>query len=240
MTLTVCLLGKDGFALASDSRGTFGDPRGVTAQNDTIKKVYLLQNFGILTSGASQGNIIIEEVAKAIESKNITTVTKVMKKVREIARKRFAEWFSAFPFMPVPGQNSLFVRPTLQLTIVGYDVSPEKVVPRIYSMVSNYDFSPNLHDFGFALGGVAQYALYLLNRLYSADMGVENLKRLAAYVVTETASQDGKVGGPVQIGVITPDSQARMLNKADIDSIVTENQSKSAELKNLFRKRKGK
>jgi hypothetical protein len=28
--------------LAADSRGTFGDPRGVTAQNDAMQKVCLL------------------------------------------------------------------------------------------------------------------------------------------------------------------------------------------------------
>lgn len=236
MTLTVCLRGKDGFVLASDSRGTFGDPRGITAQNDTIKKVHLIHKFGILAAGGTQGNLIIREVAKVIESENIDSATDMMEKVREIGKRKFNEWFPAFPLMPVPGQNSQFVRPALQLTIVGFDVENNKSIPRIYSMVSNFDFAPNLHDFGFALGGVAQYALYLLNRLYSVDMVIENLKRLAAYVVTETASQDGKVGGPVQIGVITPNGQTQMLNKEEINSIIKENENKSAELKELFRK----
>ena len=35
MTLLVALRGKDGIVAAADSRGTFGDPRGVTAQNDS-------------------------------------------------------------------------------------------------------------------------------------------------------------------------------------------------------------
>lgn len=34
MTLLIALKGKDGLVMASDNRGTFGDPRGVTAQND--------------------------------------------------------------------------------------------------------------------------------------------------------------------------------------------------------------
>jgi 20S proteasome alpha/beta subunit len=237
MTLTVCLQGKDGFVLVSDSRGTFGDPRGVTAQNDTIKKVYLIKNVGMLSAGGQQGNMIIEEVTKAAESEKIESVTKIMEKVREVSRKRFNDWFPTFPFLPIPGQNSLFMRPQLQLTIAGYDVENGKIIPRIYSMVSNFDFSPNLHDFGFALGGVAQYALYLLNRLYSVDMDIESLKHLAAYVVTETATQDGKVGGPVQMAVIIPQGQAYMLNKDEVDSIVVKNQKRSKGLKGLFRKR---
>jgi 20S proteasome alpha/beta subunit len=104
-------------------------------------------------------------------------------------------------------------------------------------MISTFNFSPNLHDFGFALGGVAQYALYLLNRLYSADMDIASLKHLAAYVVTETATQDGKVGGPVQMGVILPQGQAYTVSRGEIDSIITENEKRSKELKDLFRNR---
>jgi 20S proteasome alpha/beta subunit len=237
MTLTVCLQGKDGLVLASDSRGTFGDPRGVTAQNDTIKKVYLVRNIGILSAGGQQGNMIIEEVANVAEAENIESATKVMEKVREVGRKKFNEWFPAFPFLPVPGQNAAFSRPQLQLTIAGYDVEKEVVVPRMYSMISNFDFSPNLHDFGFALGGVAQYALYLLNRLYNVDMDIESLKHLAAYVVTETATQDGKVGGPVQMAVIVPKDGAYMVNSDEINSIVIKNEKRSKGLKDLFRKR---
>jgi len=238
MTLTVCLQGNDGFVLASDSRGTFGDPRSVTAQNDTIKKVYLVRNVGILSAGGEQGNMIIEDVAKAVETENINDATKIMEKIREVGRKRFNEWFPAFPFLPVPGQSTAFMRPQLQMIIAGYDVEEKKKIPRIYSMMSNYDFAPNLHDFGFTLGGVPQYALYLLNRLYSRDMDVASLKHLAAYVVTETASQDGKVGGPVQMGVIPLDEEAHMINKEEIDSIVVENEKRSKELRDLFRKRR--
>ena len=53
MSLLVCLRGTDGLVLATDSRGTFGDPRGVTAQNDQIKKLYLAnERVGILVAGA--------------------------------------------------------------------------------------------------------------------------------------------------------------------------------------------
>jgi|SRR6187200_1095589 20S proteasome alpha/beta subunit len=60
MTLTLCLQGKDGIVVAADSRGTFGDPRHITAQNDTIKKVYLVGNVGILEAGSSHANMIVE------------------------------------------------------------------------------------------------------------------------------------------------------------------------------------
>jgi len=237
MTLIVALKGKDGIVVASDSRGTFGDPRGVTAQNDTIKKVHLVKNVAVLMAGSEQANIIIEEAAREVEQVNSSGVTDIMTKIREVGRRKFSEWYQGFPFFPLPQQNPGFVRPSIQLVIAGYDVDrsgTQGAVPRMYSMTSNYDFAPNLHDFGFAIGGVGQYALYLLNRLYSPDMTTTSLKHLATYVVTETAAQDGKVGGPVQLGVVTP-TTATMLAKDDIDKIIVENENKSKELKNLFR-----
>jgi hypothetical protein len=38
--------------VAADSRGTFGDPRGITAQNDSQKKLYSISKYSaILTAG---------------------------------------------------------------------------------------------------------------------------------------------------------------------------------------------
>jgi 20S proteasome alpha/beta subunit len=233
LTLTVCLQGIDGLVLASDSRGTFGDPRNITAQNDTMKKIYSIRKVGILLAGTPQANMIIEDAAKQVEEKNFNNATEIMEMIRGVARAKFNEWYPSFPLMPVPNQNQSFVRPNVQLTVVGYDISSGQSIPRIYSMVSNLDFAPNLHDFGFCLGGVPQYALYLLNRLYSRDMKVENLKHLAAYVVTETATQDGKVGGPVQMAVIDTNG-SHLIDEAEIHSIIEKNETKSKGLKNFF------
>ena len=55
MTLLVALQGKDGIVLAADSRGTFGDPREVTAQNDSQQKAHVLsQHVAVLQAGAAE------------------------------------------------------------------------------------------------------------------------------------------------------------------------------------------
>lgn len=43
------------------------------------------------------------------------------------------------------------------------------------------------------------------------------LKHLGAYVITETATQDGRVGGPVQMAVITPADIFWLNDKSFID-----------------------
>lgn len=236
MTLTSCLQGSDGLVFSTDSRGTFGDPRSLTAQNDTMKKLYPTSKYSaLMVSGANQqGAMIMDEVEKSIQQTKIEGATNVMQKIREIARLRFNEWFPSFPFQAHPAVAAP-ARPNLAFIIGGYDL--ENGIPktqRIYTIVSNQDYAPNLHDFGFALSGVPQYATYLLNRLYNQGMKIADLLPLAAYIITETASQDGKVGGPIQIGTITPAEGVKVLTPDEIGQIVKSNEDKAKKLKGLF------
>lgn len=55
VTLIAALEGQEGLVLAADSRGTIGDPRGLTAINDVQKKLFKLTDFsGITVSGSSE------------------------------------------------------------------------------------------------------------------------------------------------------------------------------------------
>lgn len=73
MTLVVCFKGKDGLVLAADSRGTIGDPRGLTAINDSMIKLFQLSKFvGILIYGQAElGAQLILEIKKNLESENL-------------------------------------------------------------------------------------------------------------------------------------------------------------------------
>lgn len=222
--------------LASDSRGTFGDPRGVTAQNDNQKKLYGVSNYvGVLMAGSGElGAMIINEISAHVKNNSLEGVTAVMNATREILKKRYDEWFARFSLQAIPNVP-MPVRPTLVVIIGGYDLeyAGKPVTQKIYSLNCHLDFAPMLHDYGFALEGVAQYALYLLNRLYASE-SVKNLLPLAAYVITETASQDGKVGGPVQLMQITPEEGCKILSTEEINSIIASNSSRSENLKVSF------
>jgi 20S proteasome alpha/beta subunit len=236
LTLIVCLKGKNGMVLASDSRGTFGDPRGVTAQNDNQKKSYGLSKYvGVLMAGSGElGAMIMNEIATDVKNRNLEGVTPIMNAAREILKRRYDEWFARFSLQAIPNVPTP-VRPTLVVIIGGYDLdnTGKPVTQKIYSLNCHLDFAPMLHDYGFALEGVAQYALYLLNRLYAGE-SVKNLLPLAAYVITETASQDGKVGGPVQMMQITPEEGGKILSSEEINSIITSNSSRSDNLRVSF------
>lgn len=243
MTLLVALKGRDGLVLAADSRGTFGDPRGITAQNDSQQKAHILsKRAAVLQAGAGEvGALIVQHAREKIAADGIDGVTPVLNALRDTARANYNDWFpTVAPIVPpqlvMTGQAP--TRPDLAFIIGGYELQEEgesgAPTARIYQMGSGTDFSPMLHDYGFAVAGVAQYALYLLNRLYEDDRGMAELQALAVYVITETASQDGKVGGPVKLVTIAADKGGKMLDDVAVTKIAEENEGRSKALRDSF------
>lgn len=241
MTLLVALRGRDGLVLAADSRGTFGDPRGVTAQNDTQQKLYVFGNYaGVLTAGSGElGAQLMREVQVAIQQRQAVGVTPVMEVIRDTAIQRYNDWFPGWAIQPMPGMT-VPTRPDLVLIVAGYDLDADgqPTEQRIYTLISGLAFAPMLHNYGYALQGVAQYALYILNRLYEPDRAADQLERLAAYVITETASQDGKVGGPVQMATIREATGAAVIDNARTAAILNRNTQLLAGLRGFFYRRR--
>ena len=158
-----------------------------------------------------------------------------MQLVRQIARARYAEWFPHLPPAVPPGMAGIG-RPELAFMVAGYDADAggQYTVPRLYQVISVLDFPPTLHEYGFALSGIAQYALYLLNRLYEPDRSLKDLLALAVYVITETASQDGKVGGPVRVVTVTPERGGVTLTDDEVRKIHESNEERGAALRKSF------
>lgn len=237
MTLLVGLRGADGMVVAADSRGTFGDPRGITAQNDAQKKLYVASKHAcILTAGSGElGATIMTEALGMIQPDD--GVSAVLAKTRLHVHQRYKEWFPTFAIQPNLMGGGIPVRPDLALLIAGYDPSDGAKPPeqKIFQLISALDFAPMLHNYGFALVGVAQYGLYLLNRLFQDNSTIAQLEALAAYVITETASQDGKVGGPLQMATISP-TETKQLKPDEIASIIQGTEKKNRSLRDSFYK----
>lgn len=233
MTLILALQGADGIVLGADSRGTFGDPRNVTAQNDSILKVHQLSRYaGVLIAG--DGGIATTILSTWPSDRAAATgITQVVTDFRNFVRQRIAEWFQNFTIQPTNGP--LPVRPTVTFILAGYDIAPNGAgTPSIYALPGFTDFAPAKLDYGFALDGVGQYALYLLNRLYRKDRPIAELENLAAYAITETASQDGKVGGPVRLATISANEGYNQLPDGAVDAIIKANEKRSEALRRSF------
>jgi len=227
MSLIVALQGKDGLVLAADSRGTIGDPRGLTAINDDQVKLFQLSKFcGTGISGASEfAAKVIDELKRQRQGSKTQFADEIAEETRQLVRRLYDDWFEKF---------KLDDRPSMTFTVVGYQKDGTTMRPRTYLLVSRSDFAPHLFPTGNCLAGIPQYAVYLMHRFYDPAMTVTSLARLAAYLISETATQDPKVGGQIRVATITKNEGYKELLAAEIKEITQKNAAQNEKLKRSF------
>ena len=80
--------------MAADSRGTIGDPRGVTAINDSQEKLFELGKCGLALSGASEmGSALLDEYRRR-EIGSIKHIDEMAQKVAANECRSFFELVS--------------------------------------------------------------------------------------------------------------------------------------------------
>lgn len=227
MTLVVALKSVDGIAIAADSRTTIGDPRGVTAMNDTANKLVKLndQCALVLSGSAELANSLVDDLQREIGGKRYS-INKYAAEASQKFRKSYAEWFKG---------TSPELIPQTYFILAGLEKQNDSYVPRTYLLSSPANFALQLATDGCMMAGVVQYAIYLKHRFYDSNMGVAQAQRLAIYLITETATQDPKVGGPIKAAQITPESY-KQLSDEEIASIVRDNEEQNKTLKSFFAK----
>ncbi len=226
MSLAIAMTGTGGVVLAADSRGTIGDPRGLTAMNDTMQKLFQLgPRAGCAVFGSAEMGLALLTSFRgwAIESGTDLgglPVEQVAQQFSNVARQSYATWF---PNMPS--------RPDLGMVIGGLDASD---APAIYMMLNQLDFVPLPSPSGFHFGGVVNYAVYLAHRFYRRGMSIANLTRLAEYLIYETSTQDPKVGGEIDIATISASEGYRELTREEVNHLRGDNDALSVQLRNSF------
>jgi 20S proteasome alpha/beta subunit len=113
----------------------------------------------------------------------------------------------------------------------------EDNTPKAYYLSSQLDFAPQLSVSNMAMGGVPQYATYLAHRFYDSDMTRKNLLSLAISLISETATQDPKVGGPIRIAEISPENGFVEIEPSLVKDIRQKNEEFIQEMKNYFFRR---
>jgi len=223
MTLIACLKASTAIILASDSRGTIGDPRGLTAINDTQKKIWPIGKHGLGLAGASEmGATLLDELKGEVSGDDDIGIAK--DKIVDKCMGLFDHWFRNTQ----PAQ-----RPVVLMTLAGHRFADGVPEPIVYLLNSQLNFAPQLIGHMPCLSGVPQYAVYLMHRYYDPSISVEKAKALSHYLISETASQDPKVGGPVQMAIIKPEGYTE-LTKEEITAIGDSNSELNRQLREFF------
>lgn len=235
MTLIAALQGRDGMVMASDSRGTIGDPRGLTAINDVQNKFFQLSKYcGIGVSGAAElAARLIDILSKSIKNANLEYVDNIVNHTYTCFKREYLNWFGGRAWAGTA--QIIDQRPVSIFILAGFNkLGENQFQPRIYLINSQVDFAPQLCTSGHFLAGIPQYATYLIHRLYNPQMAVVHLSALAAYLIAETATQDPKVGGPIRIAHITQDKGYEELTESSVNLIVKKNEEQNQKLRQFF------
>jgi 20S proteasome alpha/beta subunit len=235
MSLAVAIEASDGIVLGADSRATYGDPRGLTAVNDTVLKIYRLtpRTAIALVGQAETGASLIQRITAGLAAQPGADVDAAAEAIRTIGNQYFGQWFGPPQFLMGPMGPTPVPRPDVWLLLIGFSSNGQ---PKIISHGSTapFNFAPNLSTTGFAASGVVPLAVYLLNRLYRRGISLEIAKDLAAYCILETASQDGKVGGPIRLAVARPNVDIAILTDEETAEIGRRADRHRESLRNSF------
>lgn len=235
MSLAVAIEASDGIVLAADSRATYGDPRGLTAVNDTVQKIYRLspRTAIALVGQAETGAALIQHISASLAAIPGANVDVAAETIRTVGNQFFGQWFGPPQFMMGPMGPTPVPRPDVWFVLIGYTAAAQ---PKIITCGSTlpFNFAPNLSTTGFAASGVVPLAVYLLNRLYRRPLALDIAKDLAAYCIIETASQDGKVGGPIRLAVARPNAEIVILGEPEVAEISTRAGRHRETLRNSF------
>lgn len=202
MTLTICIIAKDGIVLTSDSRAI-----DYLTSNDTVKKIFRLDDHhavGIAGDGPL-AMTFIDRVSPKLNFRH--GLSEIAEQIRRLGKDIFDEWFS---------HQKPEDRPALTILLAGY-TSDDK--PEIYKLNSKDNFAPRKSTTGFDCIGIPVIANYVLNRLYEPDITVKAATELGTFCIKETSSQDFRVGGPTQIGTFSQRQRYEELPTGEIDEI---------------------
>lgn len=226
MTLAIAIKAIDAIIVAADSRGTIGDPRGLTAVNDTQQKLFQFGNFALALAGSGEVALaILDEFAK----RGLNNPQNVDDAVAAFAQA--AIWCDGWYGAITPDQ-----RPGTMFLLAGYRTvaGVAAPVPMIYLLASNIRFAPQLVGAYPMMIGVPQYAVYLSHRYYDPAISSDNAAALAEYLIAETASQDPKVGGPIRIAKVLPNA-FQLLTDDQVSKLKKQNQKLNDKLKRFFK-----
>lgn len=202
MTLTICIIAKDGIVLASDSRAS-----SFLTSNDTVKKIFRLDDnnaVGIAGDGPLAMHFFDTISSELIFRNGVSALAEQM---RSLGKARFDEFFS---------HQTPKDRPSLSIVLSGYMQGGK---PEIYTLNSNDNFVPRKSPTGFECIGIPIIANYLLNRLYEPEITTQHAAELATFCIKETSSQDNRVGGPTQIATFSNTKQYAELSRDEIDKM---------------------
>jgi hypothetical protein len=234
LTLAFALRGSNGLVIGADSR--MSNPEGST---DTgTKFLQVNREVGIFTYGVSEVGYktittLVDKVNKTSDFRMGSQRIVHFSKIAEIAGQTFQDIYLDW-FAKLKGANAE-LKPdhpslTTGLILAGFDLNETNQFK-----VLSWE-SPKFQPFENPDILAAQWWIpqYLINYLYYFEMDIEQLKRLAVFILVETEMISPTVGGPFQLATVTLEDGFQRLGEKDIQDLICENQERFAEFRKIL------
>jgi 20S proteasome alpha/beta subunit len=205
VTLVLALAGTDGVVVAGDSRTAIEeeDRRLVT---DTSRKIFQVSDHvGVALYGRGDlGVYLAERLVREAREREIDGISSLF----EFAPRLLAAAYDEATCRIQSGS-----KPPVGFIFAGLDRDVWGIYsqPRICSIYEWEGFQPLISTTGWDVSGIVWIAEYLISRFYDRSMTVSHLEELASLAISETASQDSRVGGDPLITVITASGYREMI-----------------------------
>ncbi len=235
MTLAFALRGTNGLVLGADSRVTSLEG---TADTST-KFLQVNREVGVLTFGMAEVGYkaitrLVASDFTGVRKKRIVHFSEIAEKADVIFKQTFMDWIDN------SRKNSIDLQPTdPRLTtgfiLGGFDLNETNQFKILLWHSPNFQRQERFEIIA------AQWIIsqYLFNHLYYYEMNVEQLKRLAVFMLVETEMISPSVGGPSQIATVTLENGFQRLSEKEIQDLINENQGRFAEFRRILLDRLG-
>lgn len=230
MSLVVALKVRTGeVVLAADRRGTYGDPRELVAVDDNLSKI---QPYGCGAFGIADciGQVLMPVLATKAMLPKDSDATTIVQVLAVSLKEHYHTYYSAVKWFRL--KTEIDTRPNA--TMIFVDPKPVGDSTGLYVFDSKEDFAPRLEPRPFAFLGTPQYAFYLYQRLWREDFSVGEAQHLAAFLITETAALEPKVGCTIDM-LIVGSERVASTSAEDVKRILSKNSERSTLFAGLFR-----
>lgn len=235
MTLAFALRGSDGLVLGADSRvsGPFG------TSDTSTKFLQVNREIGVLTYGLAEVGYkaitrLIDDVNSISDfSQGANKKTVHWSTIVEKAQKIFKETFD--DFMPEIQKEIKTITPedprlSTGFILAGYDANETNQFRIVHFQSPKFELE-NRSDIIAAQWHVSQY---IVNHFYYPEMNVDQLKRLATFLLIETETVSPSVGGQQKIATVTLRGGFQQLNEKDVENLINENQPRFAKFRRIL------
>ena len=238
MTLAFALRGSNGLVMGADSRVTGPDGTADTA----TKFLRVNRDVGILTyGGAVVGLTTMNRIVDKVNNSNDLARGKrkvyfsdIQKITEQIFKDTFNEQLTIInDNLKKEGKPELDPSDPQLVTgiiLAGYDANETNQFKIVHWTSPDFTMESR-PDIIAAQWHISQF---LSRHFYYPEMDIEQLKRLAVFMLIETETVSTTVGGQLKLATVTLDQGFQLLNENDIQAIIKESQPRFSKYRRIL------